>query len=256
VPTIVKNNNNLLDNIRQGSKLAEKELVEKYYKSLFYIILKQSQDHSLSQDLCNETFIVVINKARNGEIKDVSAVGAFIRSVGINLLIETKRKYTRQKTDTSDTVELLCNEQQESVVDKLEKKQALALVQQVIQELPNSRDRELLCEYFLYGNSKESICKNYDLTPEHFSRVLYRARQRLKQLLAMKLDIDVTKLNVSHFLSLILVCAICTSLYTAQTNVQKSLRDISLPTHLKDVREVNNVLACDSGCSEEARAAR
>jgi RNA polymerase sigma-70 factor (ECF subfamily) len=56
----------------------------------------------------------------------------------------------------------------------------------MIREMKVERDRELLRDYFEYDKSKEQICRELELKPEHFDRVLFRARQRLKQIIQLK----------------------------------------------------------------------
>lgn len=228
---VQQNNNNLLESISLGDKQAEKKLVDKYYKTLFYILFKQTQDYSLTQDLCQDAFLIVLKKARNGEIKNNDAAGAFIRSVGVNLLIEFKRKKVRQKTDAIHCVETLLPNQEDSFVKDIEKSQALKLVQQVIQELPNQRDQQLLRDYFLYGNSKANICQSFDLKPEHFDRVLYRARQRLKQLLAVKLGIDTSSFTITNIICIALVCAYGPVFFYTNIKHEKILRESQSSYH-------------------------
>ena len=82
-------NKNLLESINLGNRQAEQDLVNKYYKVLFYLLYKKTEDQSLAQDLCQDAFVVVLQKARNGEIKNIDAVGAFIRSVGLPHYIQS-----------------------------------------------------------------------------------------------------------------------------------------------------------------------
>jgi RNA polymerase sigma-70 factor (ECF subfamily) len=56
-------------------------------------------------------------------------------------------------------------------------------VRQVLQELPNPRDRALLVRFYLRDEPKADICRDLGLTEEHFNRVIFRARERLRALL-------------------------------------------------------------------------
>lgn len=235
----------LLESIFHGDKAAEKKLVDTYYKTLFYILFKQTQDHSLTQDLCQDAFLIVLTKARNGEIKNTETIGAFIRSVGVNLLIEFKRKQMRQKTDASDNVEALAVNNNDIVVKDIEKTKALELVQQIIQELPNQRDRQLLRDYFLYGKSKASICQSFDLKTEHFDRVLYRARQRLKQLLALKLNVDISSFTITNIICIALI-SVCSALFFySNTKNEKMLGETQISFHY------NIIVKAEPDCSQQ-----
>lgn len=231
-------NKNLLESIALGDRNAEHKLIDKYYKTLFYLLFKQTNDSALSQDLCQDTFVLVLQKARNGEIRNTDAVGAFVRSVGVNLLIEFKRKKTRQKTENSDSVDQFYASHQDNLVGSIEKKQAIKLVHQVIQELSNERDKRLLQDYFLYGKPKSDICQAFDLKAEHFDRVLYRSRQRLKQLLAIKLNLDTSSLSITQIICIAALCGLGASLFTIVKKNENQLRDLATPHHFAYVTEL------------------
>jgi len=52
----------------------------------------------------------------------------------------------------------------------------------VIGELDGDRDRELLFRFYIAEEDKERLCEELGLTSLHFNRVLFRARQRYKEL--------------------------------------------------------------------------
>lgn len=220
----------IVTRIQDGDKKAECELIDKYYKTLFFIILKQTDDHYLAQEVCQETFIIVLQKTRKGEIKNSYAMGSFIRSTGVNLIIEHKRKVKRQKTDLTESFEHLSDAQVNTFVSQLERKKAVELVTQVLQELKNDRDRTLLSEYFVYGKSKQEICTDLELSAEHFDKVLYRARQRLKQLLSIQLNIDTSDV-ITHLMSFALVCVFAGSYIGTKVSRPYELRDFLSSYH-------------------------
>jgi RNA polymerase sigma-70 factor (ECF subfamily) len=57
-----------------------------------------------------------------------------------------------------------------------------AIVRRVLAELKNDRDREILSRYYIADQDKEDICRDLDLSDLHFNRVLFRARQRYREL--------------------------------------------------------------------------
>ena len=195
----------LLEKIKLGDKQAEQALVNKYYRTLQLILTQRSSDPELAADLTQEAFIVVLNKARKGEINDPSAIGAFIRNVGVNLLIANYRKETRHKTDTSEDIDIQVTDSSQQVDDKLNREEVGELVMQMVKELPTDRDRDLLLRYFVYGHEKREVCDALELSNAHFDRVLHRARSRLKQILQHKYNVEVSNLSISHLLTLSLL---------------------------------------------------
>jgi|TARA_Y100001968_G_scaffold333485_1_gene396593 RNA polymerase sigma-70 factor (ECF subfamily) len=194
----------LLHAIALGSKDAERLLVEKYYKNLFFILRSQTQDNSLSEDICQETFLKVIEKARSKEIRNPEAIGAFIRQTGINILIEHKRSIARRKTYSSDTIDQHEHLKQSSTLHHIHSAKLVEITQQIIRELPTERDRTILHDFFLQGIEKKVICQQQGVSAAHFDRVLFRARQRLKQALAIKLNVPPGECNLYHILSTLL----------------------------------------------------
>ena len=55
-------------------------------------------------------------------------------------------------------------------------------MRRVLAELKNDRDREILSRYYIADEAKEDICRDLELSDLHFNRVLFRARQRYREL--------------------------------------------------------------------------
>ena len=239
----------LLEKIKLGDKQAEQALVQKYYKNLQYILFQRSSDHELANDLAQEAFIVVINKARNGQIENPSALGAFIRNVGVNLLIAHYRKETRHKTDTAEDIDIQFGEASPLLHEQLNSKKVGELVMQMVKELPTDRDRELLLRYFAYGHEKHEVCEALELSTAHFDRVLHRARNRLKQILHLKCDAEIGELGISHLLTAALLTLPVSISEPAETHFNEinvtTVREILRTSHLiatkeKAVSRLNN----------------
>jgi RNA polymerase sigma-70 factor (ECF subfamily) len=56
-------------------------------------------------------------------------------------------------------------------------------VRRLIGELDTDRDRQILYRFYIAEEDKERICADLELSSLHFNRVLFRARQRFKELL-------------------------------------------------------------------------
>jgi hypothetical protein len=53
----------------------------------------------------------------------------------------------------------------------------------MLEEMPVARDREVLVRFYLDDEDREKICRELGLTEEHFNRVIFRARNRFRELL-------------------------------------------------------------------------
>jgi len=187
VETKVRPVGELVVRIGAGDASAETELVNKYWKSLYFILNRRCNDNQLASDIAQDAFIVVIAKARSGEINTPDAIAGFIRQTGVNLLIAHFRKETRRATDIHGEVSFEIPDDKSNVERAVESRDSLKLVQQLIGEMTVDRDRDLLISYYAKEEEKSSICERLELTPAHFDRVLFRARSRLKQLIDFKL---------------------------------------------------------------------
>ena len=54
------------------------------------------------------------------------------------------------------------------------------MMQEVLSELGQERDRDIIQKFYLFGLSKSQLCEQYEISPAHFDRVLYRAKERFK----------------------------------------------------------------------------
>lgn len=224
---------NLVRDISSGDKVAEQRLVSQYWHNLFVILLHRSKNRALAEDLCQETFIVVLQKARASKIENPDSIGAFIRQVGINLLIAHYRKEQRRDTETNSEIE--AEDLSPNLHRILHSQQAIEHVHQLIAELPTERDREILKHFYIYEHDKATICSYLDLTAEHFDRVLYRAKDRLKKILEHRNEI-----GTEEFLAFTLpLIAILGMQLPASTDLPTS-QDFTGPTANLEVRESDN----------------
>jgi RNA polymerase sigma-70 factor (ECF subfamily) len=69
-----------------------------------------------------------------------------------------------------------------SPLERLLDAEKVALVRQVVDELEPERDRQLLRRFYLGEEDKDVLCRDLGLTSQHFNRVLFRARQRYREL--------------------------------------------------------------------------
>ncbi len=195
----------LLEGIANGERKNESLLVEKYWRSLLFIIKQRTNDFDLAHDIAQETLILVIKKARNREIREPKALSSFIRNTGINLFIAHARKENRRKTDSSDSIDVSIVDHKTNLHNNVNIEKAAELVLQMIGELPNQRDRELLVQYFVDGKDKDGLCAEFSISTAHFDRVLFRARQRLKQLLEHKLSLNTNDFSLSKLIAISLL---------------------------------------------------
>jgi RNA polymerase sigma-70 factor (ECF subfamily) len=169
--------------IMAGDRQAEAELIDSYGRGVRIIIRRAGGDATIIDDLSQETFRIVLEKIRRGEIREPERLSGFIRSVARNLVIEHFRRAARQEslTDTEETIKLI-TVSAPNQLERLLQKEKAGLVWRVLREMRNKRDIQVLMRYHLAEDTKEQICADLGLTSQQFNLVLHRARERYRQL--------------------------------------------------------------------------
>lgn len=172
----------LVQRIADGDRSAEAELLEHYSRGVRALLRNRVRDLSVADDLFQDTFRIVIEKVRAGAVHSPSRLAGFICSVARNRAIEYFRTQRRQeKMETGSPLDETPS-RLPTPLETMAVKSKIEQVRKVLQELRSNRDREILFRFYLEGESKISICERLNLTTLHFNRVLFRARQRYRQL--------------------------------------------------------------------------
>lgn len=133
------------------------------------------------EDLFQDTFRLLIEKLRRGEVREPEKLPGYVAHLAKNLATEHYRKTARRKTEPAPP-EDLDRPTLGGALDDLLAAENAALARAVIGELGTARDRELLLRFYLGDEDRDRLCRDLDLTSVQFHRVLHRARQRYKEL--------------------------------------------------------------------------
>jgi RNA polymerase sigma-70 factor (ECF subfamily) len=169
--------------IAAGDAAAEGQLVDRYRRGLLYLLRRLEAPPDLAEDLAQETFRIVLERLRQGVLSDPAGLAPFLRGTARNLLQADRRKTARRRTwaDTGELAEAVAPAP--SALQSVLLDEEAEIVRRLIGELPTDRDRQLLLRFYVGEEDKESICADLGLDSLHFNRILFRARQRFKELL-------------------------------------------------------------------------
>lgn len=173
----------LVRRVQSGEARAETEMVERYSRGLLFFLRRTTHDFALSEDLHQETFRIALERLRGGGLDDPEKLSGFLLRTARNLFLGHYRKRTRRNEiqEPEEAVEPPAGGPGQ--LDVLLRQEQTAAVQRLIQELPTDRDRQILLRFYVAEEDKEAICADLGLSSLHFNRVLFRARQRFKELL-------------------------------------------------------------------------
>ena len=169
--------------ILRGDREAERALVQHTYAGVLRMLTQRLHQSALAQDLCQDTFAIVLQRLRTTALEDPQALSAFIVATARNLAIAHHRQQWRRQTDADTDAVIAAMDPAPGAAASLDRTQLAAAVRALLQELPNERDRELLQRFYLLEQNKDRICEELQLSDLHFNRVIHRARERFRALL-------------------------------------------------------------------------
>jgi len=171
----------LVRRIRAGDAAAESDLVSRYGRGVSMLIRRTSRDASMVDDVFQQTFQTVLEKVRRGDLREPEKLSTFIGALARNLVIHHFRKVAAHRTSGS-VEEVGAADPAPGPLESLLRLERASIVRRVLAELPSERDREILFRFYIAEDEKDAICRDLDLTSLHFNRVLFRARERYREL--------------------------------------------------------------------------
>jgi RNA polymerase sigma-70 factor (ECF subfamily) len=187
----------LVARVEGGEAAAEDELVAQLSPGLKVILRRLTGDAAFAEDVHQETLVVVLRRIRARELRQPEALAGFVRSTARNLVVAGKRKEARyadlgeegeavierlQAEGKGDAAATAGAGAERSQLERLVAEEEASLVRQLLGELRHERDRELLVRVYLREEEKEAVCRDLDFDPALYNRLLFRARQRLREL--------------------------------------------------------------------------
>lgn len=174
--------------IAAGDRGAEEELFLRYGTGVRFLLDRWCRDRATAEDLHQETLRLALQKMRQGEVRDPDRITAFLHGLARNLSVQFYRSAgSRRQGEPLPESETLPHPQAGPLAELLGRERSLR-IREVLAELDSERDRQVLLRFYLAEESTEQICADLDLTPAHFYRVLYRARERYRKLFAQRAE--------------------------------------------------------------------
>ena len=171
----------LAEAIANNDADAEKMLVGKYSERLLYILKRETRDSSTAEDLCQETFRVVLERLRKKRLAAPDKLAPFIIGVARKLLQAHRRASSRLALQSTLVEEV--QDAEEAPFEQAVRLEESRLLRRAIQNLTVARDRELLTRWYLADEDKEKVCEALGLERSQFNKAISRARSRLRKLL-------------------------------------------------------------------------
>ncbi len=162
------------------------ELYRLFSKGIRFYLCRQLGAQELD-DKVHDTFVVVVQAIRKGELRDPQRLMGFVRTIvrrQVAAHIDRVVHLRREQLDMESTIRIADphgNPEEAAIF-----RERAELIKRVLGEL-SKRDREILTRFYLWEQGQDQICSEMDLTETQFRLLKSRAKARFGELGKKKL---------------------------------------------------------------------
>jgi RNA polymerase sigma-70 factor, ECF subfamily len=176
----------LVERIRSGKTDGMEELYQLFSRGIRFYLCRQLGPQELD-DKVHDTFVVVVQAIRRGELREPQRLMGFVRTIvrrQVAAHIDRVVHDRREQAEFDSTVRVVDprgNPEEAAIF-----RQRIGLIRQVLGEL-SERDREILTRFYIDEQSQDQICSEMGLTETQFRLLKSRAKARFGELGKKKL---------------------------------------------------------------------
>ena len=142
----------LISQYRNGSEAAFEMLVDKYKSRVFTTILMIVKDQGVAEDLLQDVFVKVVQTLNSDRYNEEGKFQPWLMRIAHNLAIDHFRKMKRYPSVVMEDGSNIFNTLQfadDNVEELRIKDETYALVQQLIDELPDTQKQVLIMRHYM-----------------------------------------------------------------------------------------------------------
>jgi RNA polymerase sigma factor (sigma-70 family) len=176
----------LVSQIKVGDDGGMEQLYKLFSRGIRYYLCRQLGPQEL-EDKVHDTFLIVVNAIRRGDLREPERLMGFVRTVvrrQVAAYIEQAVHSRREQADLETGVMVADrkqNPEQEAMI-----RQKAELMESTLLAL-SDRDREILVRFYLKEQAQEQICQEMDLTETQFRLLKSRAKAKFGEIGKKKL---------------------------------------------------------------------
>lgn len=164
--------------IARGDEAAFDELVRKYQHSVFNTIHRYVGDRSAADDIAQEVFVIVWNKA--GTFKGKSSLSTWLYRIVVNQCLQFRRRRQRRPAAVSiDALDADNPPDALQVGDGREQAERTAAVRQALAELPDRQRIALILSHYEERTYRE-IADIMETSVGSVESLIFRAKEGLR----------------------------------------------------------------------------
>ncbi len=166
----------LIARIAAGEAEAEKELIARYSKGVYFILRRMLGFRGAMGEAHADTFRQAIAKIRSGEFTDPEQLSAFIAA-----LARFRGETSREPWPPAESFSAVIRERN------------AALVRELLSQFGSAVERQVLFQFYVSGNELDSIAGKAGLTPDKCSRIVAEAREKFAPLFERRVEVVLEK---------------------------------------------------------------
>jgi RNA polymerase sigma-70 factor, ECF subfamily len=176
----------LVAQVQAGDDAGMEQLYKLFSRGIRYYLCRQLGPQEL-EDKVHDTFLIVVNAIRRGDLREPERLMGFVRTVvrrQVAAYIETAVHTRREQTDLETGISVADrkeNPEQEAII-----RQRAELMKSALADL-GQRDRDILIRFYLKEQSQEQICREMSLTETQFRLLKSRAKAKFGEIGRKKL---------------------------------------------------------------------
>jgi RNA polymerase sigma-70 factor (ECF subfamily) len=171
----------LVDSIQKGELRGMEELYRVFSRGVRFYLCRQLGPQDLD-DKVHDTFLIVVQAIRKGELREPDRLMGFVRTVvrrqvaaQIDRSVQSRRE--QAELDTRTFVVDRSDSPEEAAIVRQHEKVAEAVLRGI-----SDRDREILTRFYLLEQTQPEICQEMNLSETQFRLLKSRAKARFGEL--------------------------------------------------------------------------
>ena len=171
----------LVARIKAGDDAGLEFLYKQFSRGIRYYLCRHLGPEELD-DRVHDTFLVVVNAIRKGDLREPERLMGFVRTIvrrQVAAYIDQAIQTRRDQTDIESGITVIDGKgdpEQQAIA-----KQKKDLMKSVLQSL-SKKDRDILVRFYLNEESQEKICRDMSLTETQFRLLKSRAKARFGEI--------------------------------------------------------------------------
>jgi len=176
----------LVAQIKSGDDAGMEQLYKMFSRGIRYYLCRQLGPQEL-EDKVHDTFLIVVNAIRRGDLREPERLMGFVRTVvrrQVAAYIEQAVHTRKEQADLESGI---------SVADRKRNPEQEAMAQQKNELMKSAldalskRDRDILIRFYLKEEPQEQICREMSLTETQFRLLKSRAKAKFGEIGRKKL---------------------------------------------------------------------